>query len=187
MAVINRLEELENGFASLQNGTLFFGRFSKYQFYFAYGSNMDIQRITERLGPVSFLPMSFSLRDHKFSYNAGLKELGKCFAGITYNPGTVVYGAVFILSKEQLKTLDVYEGVNNGNHGYYRKEVQVVPYDPRNQFMYNFQRLNTITYVPRPQYTYEGGTPQKRYRKHCVDGAKMFGLNSRYITNVLEK
>ena len=75
--------------------------------YFAYGSNLVIERITERIGKVKFLG-STSLENWGIRFNKlGKDGTGKC--NILKIQGEVVYGVIYEISREQKRKLDEFE------------------------------------------------------------------------------
>ena len=98
--------------------------------YFAYGSNLVIERITERLGKVKFLGPA-SIEDLRLSFNKlGEDGSGKC--NIVKSQGDFVYGVVYQISKLQKEMLDKFE------QGYRTMSLQipnnldVAAHDPKN-------------------------------------------------------
>ena len=75
--------------------------------YFAYGSNLIIERITERLGKVKFLGATlmenWCLRFNKL----GKDGSGKC--NIIESEGEFVYGVLYQISLRQKEKLDAFE------------------------------------------------------------------------------
>ena len=75
--------------------------------YFAYGSNLVIERITERIGKVKFLG-STSLENWGIRFNKlGKDGTGKC--NILKIQGEVIYGVIYEISREQKRKLDEFE------------------------------------------------------------------------------
>jgi gamma-glutamylcyclotransferase len=91
--------------------------------YFAYGSNMSLLRLRERVPSAerigAFTLAEHSLRFHKVSTNDGS---GKCDALFTGNSEDYVIGALFEISDNEKKALDRAEGLG---FGYLEKNVLV--------------------------------------------------------------
>jgi hypothetical protein len=79
-------------------------------FYFAFGSNMSYQRISERVGACRVAGVGilngYSLRFHK----RGRDGSGKCDAFKTAHVADRVYGVVFAMTMSQIEILDDFEG-----------------------------------------------------------------------------
>jgi gamma-glutamylcyclotransferase len=80
--------------------------------YFAYGSNLDRSQLIDRVGKVDVLGKGI-LKDHKLTFDIFSSRWGGGVADIVQFLGSIVYGAIYILTDEQLKKLDEYEGVPN--------------------------------------------------------------------------
>jgi len=89
---------------------------------FAYGSNLSLARIEERVGAVGVIATGrldgHALRFHK----TGRDGSGKADAFATGSPRAVVYGVVYEMSPEAKRELDRIEGL--GSH-YLEKEASI--------------------------------------------------------------
>jgi gamma-glutamylcyclotransferase len=76
--------------------------------YFAYGSNMLLERLEERVGKVKVIG-TYSLKGYKMLLNCGFHET---FANIqkTGNKKDIVEGVLYDLYWWQIRILDSYEG-----------------------------------------------------------------------------
>jgi gamma-glutamylcyclotransferase len=73
--------------------------------YFAYDSNMDVDQIVERVGPVEKVGNA-KLPDWRLAFNRkGKDHSGK--ANIVESPGDVVWGVVYELTRDQMGILEV--------------------------------------------------------------------------------
>ena len=92
--------------------------------YFAYGSNMSLPRLRQRIPEVvrigRFILAEHSLRFHKISCRDGS---AKCDAYSTGHPEDQVIGIVFEIDAAAKPVLDAYEGLH---HGYEEKTVIVM-------------------------------------------------------------
>ena len=80
------------------------------RWYFAYGSNMDQAQMRERVGEFRICIPAI-LRNYHLVFNAVSKKNTKAgFANIEEQHGSVVEGMLYLLSEEQLKRLDKFEG-----------------------------------------------------------------------------
>lgn len=87
--------------------------------YFAYGSNLDIERLIKRVGYVtSYKP--FILKDYKLAFNTGYgkRRTGVCFANIIASPGSSVEGMLYNMSERQFAELDRFEGLYTRKYFY---------------------------------------------------------------------
>lgn len=92
-------------------------------FYFAYGSNMNEERMLER--GVEFTQKEKAiLKGYQLAFNkiAGGK-VGTGYANIIPCDGSVVEGILYAINEEGIKQLDIYEGVSTEN--YYRTILKI--------------------------------------------------------------
>lgn len=87
----------------------------KKTYYFAYGSNLSLNRIDSRVGSF-FNPVRpgtpHILRDYRLVFNCG----SMCYANIEEAPGEEVHGLLYDLNASQMASLDRYEAFY---HRYY--------------------------------------------------------------------
>ena len=140
-------------------------------FYFAYGSNMSLQRLHQRVSAVRMVSVArldhHILKFHKKSDDGS----GKCDAYYVDNPEENVYGIVFELKISQLHILDRYEGLGEG---YEQKSVQVGTPDSGT--------LGALTY-----YATEIDSslkPYQWYKEHVLYGANEHNLPKNYINQI---
>lgn len=105
------------------------------QRYFAYGSNMYLPRMQERVPSARMVAVGrvagHQLTFHKRGFRDGS---GKCDACYTGNPGDEVWGVVYAMAAADKLLLDAAEGVG---HGYREVAVSVVcEQDILEAFMY---------------------------------------------------
>jgi gamma-glutamylcyclotransferase len=138
------------------------------EWYFAYGSNLWIDQMTERTGPIrkgADAPRVARLANHRVVFNMHGGD-GHVFANIM-SPGEGVLGVVYRCSPESLRQLDTYE------QGYERGHVQVV--------LENGERLDAVTYFAKPAHVGNCSQPSAAYLQRILDGARQHGLPSAYI------
>ncbi|MDX1539183.1 gamma-glutamylcyclotransferase [Arsukibacterium sp.] len=137
--------------------------------YFAYGSNMSLARIRQRIPGAARLGVfrlaQHALRFHKVGY---LDGSAKCDAFFTGNSSDQVIGSLFNISASDKSTLDKIEGVG---FGYQDKVVQVTDNQGAS--------VTAVTYVatnidPSLQ-------PFNWYVNHVLLGATESGLPTDYI------
>lgn len=140
--------------------------------YFAYGSNMSLSRLRERV-PSSerigiFILVEHELRFHKSSTDGS----GKCDAYQTRKPSDVVIGALFEINEDEKSALDKAEGLGVG---YKEKTVKV-----KNEFGDVF---NAVTYyATKIDATLK---PYSWYLNHVIVGAKETNVPDQYL-NVIQ-
>jgi len=90
--------------------------------YFAYGSNMSLTRLRERV-PSAMVLGTFSLRDHELRFHKhGKDDSGKCDVFFTGDNFHVVFGVLYEIAMSEKSVLDRAEGLGSG---YEEKEVIV--------------------------------------------------------------
>jgi gamma-glutamylcyclotransferase len=141
-------------------------------YYFAYGSNLSIGRLQERVGKVMHCGLA-TLEGYRFSFNKkGSDGTGK--ANIMPDDSSTVEGAIYQLTEEQLNQLDRYEGAPKH---YQRKNVFLT--------FPSGQKVEAITYVaqnhfisPRPL------RPSVEYLNHIFNGARENHLSSAMVQKI---
>ncbi|NPV28356.1 MAG: gamma-glutamylcyclotransferase [Firmicutes bacterium] len=129
--------------------------------YFAYGSNIDANQMKERIGRCPDRVLGI-LRNWRLEFNkASAKVPGAGFANIMPCPGDAVEGVLYLLSEEELRRLDHYEGVP---HHYRRHLVNV----ERQQ---TGKDVTAVTYVANPEKVQGGLKPTREYLSHLLAGA----------------
>ena len=132
---------------------------SKNMYYFAYGSNMDVKRLEERLGRAVTVKAAGRLQRDALRFNkvaSGNPREG--YANIVEGLGEEVWGVVYEVTEEDLEQLNVYEGVAGGH--YYRKKVSVELEDGT--------VVEAVTYVAFPERVEEGLKPRREYLEHLL-------------------
>lgn len=132
-------------------------------FYFAYGSNMDVERLNARVGDVTVVGIAtaagYDIRFNKRSIDGSGK------ANLVENIAGEVEGVIFDLTSAQLATLDRTE------KGYHRAVVNVG--------MEGGTR-DVTTYVADSDQISERLQPTAEYSGFIRRGAVMFGLSEQY-------
>lgn len=129
-------------------------------YYFAYGSNMDIQRLRGRkVKPLSC--QSARIEDYKLVFNKKADAGGgEGFANIVSSPGEVVEGVLYEVEERDLDKLDICEGVKDGH--YMRMPVTASPKSG--------DQIDAIVYVAQHGKVVEGLKPRKRYLDYLLAG-----------------
>jgi gamma-glutamylcyclotransferase (GGCT)/AIG2-like uncharacterized protein YtfP len=139
--------------------------------YFAYGSNLCIDQMVERIGPIhdgADRPRIARLPGYRLVFNMQC-DCGQVYANVL-RPGGGVLGVIYCCSSEALSKLDEYE------QGYERQSVWVVTV--------NGETLEAFTYVARPPSVSNGGKPSAEYLHRVVRGARQHGLPEAYIWDI---
>ncbi|HHX8335971.1 TPA: gamma-glutamylcyclotransferase family protein [Vibrio diabolicus] len=140
--------------------------------YFAYGSNMSLARLRERVPSAKRIGM-YCLTKHQLSFHKSSKDgSGKCDAYFTDNIKHNIFGALFEIDENEKKALDRAEGLG---YGYDQKLVNVEGLDG--------QVFEAVTYVA----TNIDNTlaPYSWYLNHVVVGAKETSVPENYLENIL--
>ena len=131
--------------------------------YFAYGSNLNPERIRYRIPEARAVGRAVL---------KGYKLTERLYADIDRSRGGRVEGAVYCVSETELRRLDAYEGYP---HTYERKAVMVEAY---------LMGMETPTRIPVVTYEMTAETKKERegkkypddYRITCAVGARYWGL-----------
>ena len=130
--------------------------------YFAYGSNMDSNRIKER-------GINFAKREHaiikgwKLEFNkVSSKNPKEGYANIVMKENSVVEGVLYEIPDSDLKTLDRYEGYPSH---YGRIKIIVI--------MDNGEKVEAVTYVAKPDKVKDGLKPSREYLSHLLKGCDL--------------
>ena len=136
--------------------------------YFAYGSNMSIARLKERVP--SAMPLGcFTIKEHDLRFHKSSKDgSGKCDAFFTGNGEDVIFGALFEINPSEKTALDRAEGLGSG---YNEKEITFIAEDGIS--------FKAITYFATS--INEDLKPYSWYVNHVLVGAKETSLPNDYI------
>ena len=144
-------------------------------YYYAYGSNMDKERMFNRVDESSvFNWYPATLDGYKMEYNKAAFEEGEGYANITISPNNKVKGILYAINENKIKVLDKYEGFRNENSSenhYNRVKVLV---------NVGGIMVCSFIYIANPARTRLGLAPSKEYKKHITNGYKFYNklLNS---------
>jgi len=131
-------------------------------YYFAYGSNMDPERMKKRIG---YLPprQKALLKGWKLVFNkVATRNPREGYANITKDEKETVEGILYEIEEQDLKKLDNYEG-----HPYHydRKEMEVELEDGT--------KVKAWVYVANPNMVKEGLKPSREYLSHLLKGCDL--------------
>ena len=137
--------------------------------YFAYGSNLCLPRLANRvpevkaLGPASL--HGYELRWHKRSVDRS----GKCSIVPSASAAAVVHGALFTIPKTEKHLLDRAEGMGDGY-----AEITVCVQSSQGT-------VSVQTYVAAPTHIDNSLRPYAWYRDLVVSGAESHDLPAEYV------
>ncbi|MEM0440945.1 MAG: gamma-glutamylcyclotransferase family protein [Candidatus Caldarchaeum sp.] len=137
--------------------------------YFAYGSNLDVDGMKKRVGQWHDLRPA-KLKGFRLVFNVYSTSWRGGVANIVEDPQSIVYGALYLLDEEQLEKLDRYEGVP---HLYHRRKVMVET-DQTSVEAYVYVGTN-----PRQKIV-----PSSEYFALMVKGLKRLGYGEDVISQV---
>lgn len=136
--------------------------------YFAYGSNMSLSRLRERV-PSAEAVGCFVLAGHDLRFHKSSKDgSGKCDAYFTSDSEDIIYGVLFKIDPNEKSALDKAEGLG---YGYAEKEVTVRAHDDSS--------IVATTYIATN--IDENLKPYSWYVNHVLVGAAEASLPSGYI------
>jgi gamma-glutamylcyclotransferase len=136
--------------------------------YFAYGSNMSLSRLRERVPSAETLGC-FTLNYHDLRFHKLSKDgSGKCDAFFTSDSESVIYGVLFKIDPAEKSALDRAEGLG---YGYEAKEVTVAANDGTS--------VTATTYVATK--IDKNLQPYSWYVNHVFVGANEASLPQGYI------
>jgi len=141
--------------------------------YFAYGSNIDEERLRTKRGVEPVSSTVGVLRDYKFLFNKKSKYKNCSYANVVPEEGSVVYGVLYLVSRSDLEKLDYYEGCPTE---YYRIKLVV-------------EKLSgdkVMAWIYIANRTKEDLKPCEGYVDIILRGARRFELPEDYINYILE-
>lgn len=141
--------------------------------YFAYGSNLHPLRLIDRVGEVVLVGAGrvcgMRLRFHKL----GRDGSGKCSIVRTDQPDESVHGAVYRLSRRQVRDLDGFESRGNG---YQRCRIET--------HVASTGLMGCFTYVAMREFVDEELAPFGWYKRLVLEGARYHGLPEAHVAQV---
>jgi gamma-glutamylcyclotransferase (GGCT)/AIG2-like uncharacterized protein YtfP len=133
---------------------------AEHTVYFAYGSNLDIEQMSERCPDAQRIGAA-ALDGWRFEIG------GRGYATIRSDDSATVWGGLWTLTTPDEAALDVCEGVRSGT---YRKEILTVELDG--------SPLKVLVYVENSS---DVGRPTPQYLDRILRGADQFGLPPEHI------
>ncbi len=141
------------------------------KWYFAYGSNMDDKRLSQRMKPKGVVAERIGgrLDGWRLAFNKRSKvpaKQGQGAGNILVAPDATVFGTLNLLPPGGLDELDIHEGVKDGH--YERRVVPVVRIDTG-------ETIEAITYVAL--LTGDGLRPTREYLGYLLKGKDLLPLD----------
>jgi cation transport regulator ChaC len=140
---------------------------NKYN-YFAYGSNMDENRLKERIGEFERGKVAF-LKGYRLVFDKSADSPQVGYANIISHKEKTVIGVLYELTDKQLLILDDYEGI--AHNQYKRGSVNV--WDERKQ------SIEAITYLATDCES--DLKPYKWYLDYLINGAEQHYFPNEYL------
>ena len=147
---------------------------STVEFYFAYGSNLWIDQMIRRTGPIDQSdgwPRRVTLAGYQFGFTMRSDE-GEFFANIEPAEG-LARGVLYRCSQGFLNTMDRFET------GYIRHSVFVS--DEQGQ------SWQAVTYIASAHHQSSGGEPSLVYLQRILRGASDFEFPESYLREIQTK
>lgn len=136
--------------------------------YFAYGSNMNQNQMKERCSGSSFRVIGRAkLEGYRFVYDGYSTYRKGAVANIIKKEGSIVWGGLYEIDENCLKSLDSYEGYPT----FYKRKIILVKDDEGKEY-------EAWVYLRNPK---EIGKPSEDYKKTILEGAKQCNLPDEYI------
>ena len=127
-------------------------------YYFAYGSNMNVERVAARIGETR-RAMSGTLMDYELTFDKASGIPGIAHANVTSRPGERVEGVLFeLLGPAQIELMDPFEGVPND----YLRQRRIV-HTPEGE-------IEAWVYIAVPERTRPALKPAREYLDHLLAG-----------------
>jgi cation transport regulator ChaC len=135
-------------------------------YYFAYGSNMDPERMRERLGRQPDRKAA-TLADWMLKFNKiTSRNPQEGYANIGTQDGEKVEGILYDITTEELRKMDLREGYPIH---YNRINIVVRTEDDK--------EIEVITYIAQPSKVREGLRPSREYLNHLLAARELLSLN----------
>ena len=135
--------------------------------YFAYGSNMNPERMKGR--NINFSSRCFAvLIDYKLVFNKKAIKGNFTYANIIKSKDDAVEGVLYEFPESEFAILDKYEG-----YPIHYDKIQITISDS------DGDKINAITYIAQKDKIAEGLLPKEEYLKHLLAGKDI--LSKKYF------
>jgi 5'-nucleotidase len=138
--------------------------------YFAYGSNLSLDRKAARTGAVR-QALRCRLPGYRLCFNKRPSNGDGAYANIVQDPASSVWGVAYLCDEQAISTLDRCEGVGGGD---YRQELVRVIADDGEESV-------ALTYVAGLDHLCDGRLPSDEYLDLVLEGARQHGLPGDYV------
>ncbi len=143
--------------------------FNTTYYYFAYGSNMDIDLLRNRVGNNDLISEGYGvLKSHRLIFPRGV-------GSVVFDENSEVYGCLYLLTKKEIEKLDVIEGYRKdrekSKNSYNREWIDVVTK--------NGKTISAEIYIQTNNFDING-KPSKNYKQTLVKGASDCSLPDFY-------
>jgi len=143
------------------------------RWYFAYGSNMSIDRKTDRTETIRQAEV-VCLKGYRLAFNKRADNGKEVYANIVPSPGDEVWGVAYRCNPKAIETLDQVEGVSGGH--YHRQQV-----DLKTRLG---ETLQAEVYIAGEAHIVEDSQPSDAYLGHLLKGAENHHLPDDYIAMI---
>jgi hypothetical protein len=138
--------------------------------YFAYGTNMSRAQMAYRC-PGAAVVCGAVLRHHRFHINR------QGVATVAPDPAAEVHGVLWMITDEDERALDRYEGVADGLYGKERQRVHLLVGSTPEVM----EAVEALIYVARDPAR---GVPKTGYLEQVIAGAESHGLPPEYVAEI---
>lgn len=140
----------------------------KKRYYIAYGSNLNIRQMRYRCPGAKPIGIS-AIPDYELLYKGS-----KTGAYLTIEPknGSLVPIAVWAVTADDEKRLDIYEGYPNF---YYKKEIRL----PVKLASGKIRKVTAFVYIMHEERSI--AIPSMTYIRTCEEGYRNFGFDVKYL------
>ncbi|MEC9483704.1 MAG: gamma-glutamylcyclotransferase family protein [Halomonas sp.] len=127
-------------------------------YYFAYGSNMNVERVAARIGETR-RALPGTLHEHRLTFDKASRIPGIAHANVQPQPGDRVEGVLFeLVAPAQIELMDPFEGVP---HDYFRQWRTI--HTPEGE-------IEAWVYIAVPERTRPALKPAREYLEHLLAG-----------------
>lgn len=139
-------------------------------YYFAYGSNMDENRMKQRVNSYEIIGQG-TLKNYKLVFNKIAKnKLDEGYANIISKNSFLVEGIIYKIDTDGIKQLDKYEGVPI----HYKRELMAI--------LHNNEVIISDVYIANKDKIDNNLKPTKQYLNYLLEGQKY--LSKEYFENL---
>jgi cation transport regulator ChaC len=140
----------------------------------AYGSNMSLSRIAQRVGKVKSI-VKGNVEQFRLAFNKCAANGAETFANLIFTGEEESCPVVaYRLTEEQIEQLDIHEGVPQH---YRRSTVWFTPEEG--------ESILAETYLASMDKLIKDVIPGGKYLKHIYTGYKEHGLDHKYLDSIL--